>query len=586
MILYGVILLIISFCNAAEVLFYATDLQMRTQKEYPINKQFLVHVLVKKVAGTLDIQVPDLMRFGGRRTGVQINTINGVSSVKHSYSISFDRKGVYSLGKALVSAGGNQYFSQPLEVIVTDTVDEKSLDNSQSINNKQRQYHSSFAQLIVPNRNPFVGQEIDCFLCLYYDVDIDSIRLYDFKFPDSFSYRMSFFGQFEESIEIINGNTYRCYKFPCTLVPLKEGEITIPPFIIEYEYNDAKKNPQSIWDHFSNFFEKKRYQISVLKQTILARDVPFYDGQKVQAVGNFTSFKASVNPVIINEKEASTLSLELSGRGNFDDITSPDLLIQSDSVVTYKSNNFVTDDGNQKKKIFEYVLQPEAVGTIEIPSQQIITFNPNTEQHVLLKTDSQVVIVKQLGHEKIVLNTDLEEQDANSVIHKKQSKDFVEQFKIPGQDFVSMSRIISPSFVIFTVIIVLLIMIFLLVFRLYKQLLFFRKNFYFFTAYRIALKNILKARMNNDPVKLYPIFIELIKSRKCLVAVDFEYSFLQNIGDASLINFDTNEWHEFCLLITGFYFKGTKINDLDADQLDLVFNNALWWLDELQKKGL
>jgi hypothetical protein len=580
-----------SFVFGAEVLFYATDMSQRLKKEFTINKQFLVHVVVKKIAGQIDVQVPDLIAYGGRRTTVQVSTVNGVSTIKHSYAITFGQEGVISLGKARVVAGNNEFFSPSLEVVVSDRgieEDSKALHQNSQDSSEKEKYLEPFSRLVTEINEPFVGQKISCFLYIYYDDAMDRSPSFRFSLPFSDEYRVSELGKPEGGREFFNGKSYRYVRWPFDLVPLKSGEISIEPFSIEYEYEDQRSNFQSIWDHFAHFFDKKRYLLRVPKQSLFVREIPLFQGNKVHAVGQFKSFTASVNPLIITEKEASTVTLELIGNGNFDDIVHP-TFIMPEEVLLYESHNFITPLSGFKKKSFEYIIQPHHPGNLEIPSQTIITFDPIAQKHFILKSDPQTIVVKTLpNQEKLSIKTSLrddeEKSDGVSVEQELFGKqnDFIEQFKIPGKDFWDLSGILNPVYFFYVLIIGLLMVIYCFFLKFPGYFLQGRKFFNRVIAYRQASNDLLQKRLKGDGAGIYTIFINLFLDRLQPSEIDFEYRFLEERGAAFFNDIEKKQWIEFCCSVAALHFGGS----ISSDSLDDIFNEAKFWIDELQKKGL
>lgn len=572
-----------SFISAAEVLFYCTDMSMRLKKEYSINKQFLVHVVVKKIAGSLDIQVPDVVAHGGRRTGVQINTVNGVSTIKHSYVISFDKEGVYSLGKARVLGGGKEFFSDTLEVVVSKNVALEEIHESiheRSHNGQQKEnYLEPFSRFVIKMTDSFVGQHIPCFLYFYYDEKIKVAPLFRFALPTSTDYRLSEFASPEEGREVFNGKNYRYVRWPLSFVPLKAGEISVEPFMIEYEYEN-QGNFQSIWEQFASLFDKKRYMTKVAKQVLFADQVPPYQGKAVHAVGQFTSLKALVNPLVITEKEVSTVTLELVGNGNFDDIKHPQLTL-TDDVSLYQSNTFITSLDGLQKKSFEYVVQPHTAGNLEIPSQQIITFDPVTKTHVVLQTDAQFVVVRSLPAQEPSYSIHQKNESQDRIISIKKENAFVEQFKIPGKDFWDFSGMVQSGYFFILVIIGLLSVVGYFCFHFFDYVLLLKKKIDRFFAFRKVSKELLKKRLHRDGAGLYMLFLTLLKDRLEPSQIDFEYTFLQEKGAALCTDDQREKWYEFCCSIAALYFGKSEVTNFDG-----LFDQAAFWIDYLQKKGL
>lgn len=583
------------FVSSAEVLFYATDMSLRLKKEYEKKKQFLVHVMVKKIAGQIDVDVPDLIKYGAHRTSVQVSTINGVSTIKYSYVVSFDKEGVYSFGKARVISGKNEFVSPVLEVVVSDRIMD---DHSESVavqnsayNSQKKNYLEPFARLAFNHHEAFVGEQISGFLYVYLDATMPFVPQFQFALPLSDQYKIADLSKPEEGEEVFNGKLYKYVRWPFNLYPLKAGEVVVDSFSVEYENQDYHNNFQSIWDQLTHFFDKKRFVIKVPKLSLRIEQVPLFQGNSVQAVGQFKSFKAVVNPLVISEKEVSTVTLELVGKGNFDEIVHPDLK-GVENVLLYESNSEVTALPGLKKKSFEYIIQPHCAGNLEIPSQEIITFDPIEKKHLILKTDAQTVIVKgaihKEPHSSVNLSSDKKFTDSNNLVHIKKDiavteteTEFIEQFKIPGKDFWDFSGILSSFyfFILFILCLLFLIYYFFVTFSDCFDWIF--KKIHWLFAYQQAYNQLRKLRLNSNPGEIYTLLMTLFVRRLQPLHVDLKYTFLKEQGAQLCNDNEQKEWYEFCSAIAAVHFGVRETKNCDA-----LFNQASFWIDQFKKRGL
>jgi hypothetical protein len=318
----------------------------------------------------------------------------------------------------------------------------------------------------------------------------------------------------------------------------------------------------------------------VAKQVLFADEVPPYEGKAVHAVGQFRSLKALVNPLVITEKEVSTVTLELVGNGNFDDIKHPELTL-ADDVSLYQSNTFITSLDGLKKKSFEYIVQPHTAGNLEIPSQQIITFDPVTKTHVVLQTDAQFVVVRSLPTQEALYGIHQKNESQDRIISIKKGNTFAEQFKIPGKDFWDFSGMVQSVYFFILVIIGLLSVVGYFFFHFFDYVLLVKKKIDRFFAFRRVSKELLKKRLNRDGAGLYMLFLTLLKYRLEPSQIDFEYTFLQEKGAALCTDDEREKWYEFCCSIAALYFGKSEVTNFDG-----LFDQAAFWIDHLQKKGL
>jgi hypothetical protein len=580
------------------VLFYATDMAEREKKEFAVNQSFLVHALVEDVSGSVDIQIPELQHYKSRRVGVQINTINGVSTVKHSYMVVIEKEGAYSLGKAIVVPGKSDISQELAVVIRAQTNEEKDAEPVHNYKNNTAQQQSSSktqnksrpsAILTLDHHTAYVGQEITGTIRFYCDQNShQNLKIHAFALPKVEDCRISQLSSAKRGTMIVDHKPVEYAEWSFTLCPQKEGEKKIPPFIIEYSDEDDHAN--TFFAPFSSFFHSYAAErIQVPAQTINVEKVPLFNGQSVAAVGQFDELMVNMTPLVINMRDASTFTLRLKGKGNSEDITFPQLENMPSQITWYQSNMRsnppVIFDG---VKEFEYILQPHATGEIKIPEQTLITFNPILKKHVILRSKQLILTVKNDG---IVVCKKENSMNKKESLNLTDTKEVNKKEKQKSDHLLGLAldTISHDSIALSPIIFFLLCMVPLLyaLMRWFVQHPFLidrmKKRFYYIVAYPWALRSIKKAQKNNDYKALYEIFVRLIYYRMFLDNVDLEYNFLCATGYKKIERIDYDMWNDFCETIAALYFAH---NDHQYNQMmPYIWNEALAWVDQLRRGG-
>jgi hypothetical protein len=212
----------------------------------------------------------------------------------------------------------------------------------------------------------------------------------------------------KESRQTIGEKTYNIVTYKSAIAaartgPIEIGPLEIPMVIMAPVRNRAPQNPLNPNDPFESFFNDPWLMPSAPRQVKLTTErvtvevkalppnaPPSFGG----AVGSYT-MTADANPKNVQVGDPITVKTSISGRGNFDRVTSP---IFEDERGWHKyppSADFKQDDevGISGTKTFETVLSPNERKD-KIPAQLFAYFDSVKEQYVTLRTDPIAVQVE------------------------------------------------------------------------------------------------------------------------------------------------------------------------------------------------
>ena len=252
-------------------------------------------------------------------------------------------------------------------------------------------------QLKRPRETFFVGESVPCLLKLYIRSDV-RYQLMDLpkKLGDAFI--QSDLPEKPNAKRERRGNQeYDTFVWPLTITALKAGTEKLSFQVkLNIEKPRSKKRSTGFFDDFfsDSLFNRNRGQevivhtgdtpIKVLELPAQGRPDSF-----TGAIGLLNMrIRLSDNDVQVGEP--ITLTIEISGEGNFERIPAPRLEENKNFKVYPPKSQFIATDniGWKGTKFFEYILIPQTEQIGEIPSVVFNFFEPNVRQYIDLTTEA------------------------------------------------------------------------------------------------------------------------------------------------------------------------------------------------------
>lgn len=225
-----------------------------------------------------------------------------------------------------------------------------------------------FVQGIVDNSRPYIGQPIIYTLRIYTISETSNSRVIEPSFA-GFG-RASLILGASTSTEVIGTTLYQVVEQPYILYPLISGTMAIEPFTI-----DLPETP------FQN-------GMTIFTEPITLDVQPLPDNAPLgykNAVGQF-EIEANVSTSEILSGEALTLTMIISGIGNFEQIIAPDIALPDGWGIFDGDILLEQDNIRFGRKIFEWTVIPYGEGLSEIPSLEFVFFNPQARQYEMRRT--------------------------------------------------------------------------------------------------------------------------------------------------------------------------------------------------------
>ncbi len=331
----------------------------------------------------------------------RISVVNGrvSQSVTHNFLLIPSQEGQYDLGPFKVMSGGELYVAPPVRLMVSGGggASQAARQSASSASSQapipgppaadaspRKSYQSDrvFITMDVDKRKVYVGEIVPITIKLCGT----AVGLKDIEYPmyphDGFS--AGDFPEPDKGQEMFRGMDYNVLIFRQDIFAIKEGDYTLGPAILKCTLLIRRERPRrssafgrSIFD--DDFFGSvlrgyQEYPIELSADPIHMTILPLPDEGKPAdfqgAVGDF-NFDVQTDTKKVKVGDPITLKMTISGQGNLDTVTAPEILENEDFKV-YEPQ--AAKKGN--KKIYEQVIIPKTDKAREIPQVSFSFFSP------------------------------------------------------------------------------------------------------------------------------------------------------------------------------------------------------------------
>jgi hypothetical protein len=198
----------------------------------------------------------------------------------------------------------------------------------------------------------------------------------------------------DQSEEVVNGRTYSVFTWHSALTGVKTGDypvdLKMPLTVIVPQQMPPAGDPQDLFNSFfrnamASMETKEEKTIRSPTETLKVLPLPQENrpADFSGAVGQF-EVEDSATPTRVNAGDPITLSLRITGTGNFDRVSS-DMLASDSHWKTYSpKSHFEPGDsvGYSGAKTFEQPIIPNDASVSSVPSVSFSYFDPETRQYV------------------------------------------------------------------------------------------------------------------------------------------------------------------------------------------------------------
>ena len=333
---------------------------------------------------------PDFENFqiiGGPNQSISTKYVNGERSFSKTYSYFLQplRKGSLRIKQASIEIDGEEYKSLPIEVIITDSVDQPSDSVTQYYNDEDIELRA-----LISKSSPYVNEPITIVYKLYYKAPIRVSNAQETetpKYKDFWNQDIKI-PQLKIQSEIYKGQNYNVVEWKkVVLYPQKSGLLEISPLSI----NLMLDVPTDKRDFFGNIIIDQTSQfISTGTRRINVKQLPLNNmpSSFTGAVGEF-EFDVILDKSSLRATESFQAELKVKGRGNLKLFDLPDLLVPGSMELFEPQreesiNTNLSGMNGSVTKLFTVI--PRFQGSFPIEQVEFSYFDPKLEKYKILKS--------------------------------------------------------------------------------------------------------------------------------------------------------------------------------------------------------
>ena len=333
---------------------------------------------------------PDFENFqiiGGPNQSISTKYVNGERSFSKTYSYFLQplRKGSLRIKQASIEIDGEEYKTLPIEVIITDSVDQPSDSVTQYYNDEDIELRA-----LISKTSPYVNEPITIVYKLYYKAPIRVSNAQETetpKYKDFWNQDIKI-PQLKIQSEIYKGQNYNVVEWKkVVLYPQKSGLLEISPLSI----NLMLDVPTDKRDFFGNIIIDQTSQfISTGTRRINVKQLPLNNmpSSFTGAVGEF-EFDVILDKSSLRATESFQAELKVKGRGNLKLFDLPDLLVPGSMELFEPQreesiNTNLSGMNGSVTKLFTVI--PRFQGSFPIEQVEFSYFDPKLEKYKILKS--------------------------------------------------------------------------------------------------------------------------------------------------------------------------------------------------------
>ena len=332
--------------------------------------------------------------IGGPNQSIKTSYVNGERSFSKTYSYFLKplKKGNLKITQASIEIEGEIYKSLPLEVFITDSVNQPSDSVTQYYNDDDIELRA-----LVSKGSPYLNEPITVIYKLYYKAPINISDARENETPNykDFWSQTIKIPQLKVQREIYRGQDYNVVEWrKVVLYPQKSGELEISPLSL----NLVLDVPTDKRDFFGNvIYDQTSQFISTGMRKINVKDLPRAGKPDsfTGAVGQF-DFDVILNKSSLRATESFTAELKVNGNGNLKLFDLPNILVPNSMELfdpereELINTNLSGMNGTVSKS---FTIIPKFQGNFPIEEVEFSYFDPNTEQYKVLKSPRLTVDV-------------------------------------------------------------------------------------------------------------------------------------------------------------------------------------------------
>ena len=353
-----------------------------------------------KISGVRNPPIPKLppltdftVRSTGTQSSTQIFNSDMQVSTTHKYLLTPKIEGNFIIGPVIMNLSGSNYQSEPITVTIKKPNPIKPNEN-----------RSVYTETSISKKTPYINEQVVYTFKLFRKTEARNLNL-SMPYDESF-FRKENLGKAKRYSRVINGIAYDVDEVSIALFPIKIGESTIPPSMMELDLIHRTQTNRRR-DPFTRFFNDPFFGgVTQNKHKILSTKSIKVNTQPLPKKGKPNGFKnlvgqfsitATVGKESFDAGDTTTLTFTVSGIGNVMDVSLTDLNL-GDQFKIYPDQPIFTKSihGNQigGEKIFKFALVPFTTGRQTISSISLNYFDPDKNEYNTISTNPISLTIK------------------------------------------------------------------------------------------------------------------------------------------------------------------------------------------------
>lgn len=323
------------------------------------------------------------------------------------YVISADKIGNFKIDPASIKVDGTTYRSNSLQVKVLSSKEMSNQQNEQDIE-KQRNLDAQALNFLKKNiilkvdvnkRNVYQGEQLIATYKLYINPQINPVNMQPKKLPvfEGFWAQDLNIEKLDWKKETLGASSYNTSIIKqVILFPQRSGKLLIDPY--EFDFVVRLMVDNSSRKHTGNIFDEELLNDNYQDFNYLAKSDPIsinVNSLPLDAPNIFSGAVGNINMVAnINKNQGKTgepltLSLKLSGNGNFKLLEAPAIKFPPDFEIyepKINDNTNLTTSGIFGSVNYEYIIIPKNPGEYKIDPIQFSYFDLTTNNYVSVQS--------------------------------------------------------------------------------------------------------------------------------------------------------------------------------------------------------
>lgn len=331
--------------------------------------------------------------------GSSIQWINGRQTSSVSYSMTYvllpQKVGLFTIGSASIEVKGKRYTSQPIDVEVRQGQDsgaqQSEEQSGENVASSRIEKDDLILRFDISKRSVYKGEPVRAILKLYSRVPIAGIEHAKWPTFDGFwSQKVDIEqGPFRETLD---NKVYEVYNLAeYLLYPQKDNAVTIEPAEMTVMGQVVVQSNFPVDPFFGGMSQRYNVRRELKTAPITINVKPLPEGAPASfsgAVGRYTlAHNLSATEVAANS--AATLQLKISGTGNLQFITAPQITLpESFERYEVKSEEHIENraSGSVGYRKFDYPFIVRAEGSYDIAPAEFSYFDVDKGEYITLAT--------------------------------------------------------------------------------------------------------------------------------------------------------------------------------------------------------